>query len=76
MTHLCCPHCRLRFTPAAAAYIIACPECGKPLQTIASLELAFGFRVFRLEDLPNSLPEAVAVSIPVFEPAPTPNGRS
>ena len=27
MTHVCCPRCRLRFTPAAAAYIVACPEC-------------------------------------------------
>jgi hypothetical protein len=76
MTRLCCPRCRLRFTPAAAAYIVACPECGKPPETIASLELAFGFRVFRLEDLPHALPEAVADSIPVFEPAPTPNRRS
>jgi hypothetical protein len=76
MTHVCCPHCRLRFTPPAAARLAVCPECGKPPQTIASLELTFGFRIFRLEDLPHSLPEAVAVSIPVFEPAPTPTGRS
>jgi hypothetical protein len=27
-----------------------------------------GFRLFRLEDVPHSLPEAVAVSIPVPDP--------
>lgn len=63
MTHVCCPSCRLRFTPPAAAHLAACPDCGEPLQTIASLELAFGFSVFRLEDVPHSLPEAVAASI-------------
>jgi hypothetical protein len=68
MTHVCCPSCRLRFTPAAAAYLAACPECGEPPQPIAGLERSVGFRLFRLEDLPHSLPEAVAVSIPVPDP--------
>jgi hypothetical protein len=68
MTHVCCPCCRLRFTPAAAAYIIACPECGDPPQTIASLERTFGFCLVGPEDLPHELPYATAVSITLPEP--------
>ena len=64
MTHLCCPNCRLRFTPAAAAYLDACPDCGEPPQP-SSLQGTVGFRVFRLGDIPHPLPQAVAVSIPV-----------
>ena len=62
-SHLCCPHCRLRFTPAAASYIIACPECGDSPKPIASLEVTFGFRVLGPEELPHELPYASAVSI-------------
>lgn len=67
-THLCCAHCRLRFTPAAAAYITACPVCGDPPQPIASLELTFGFRVLGPEDVPHELPHATAVSIALPKP--------
>ncbi len=63
MTRLCCPRCRLRFI-LAAAYLDACPECGEPLRT-SSLRATVGFRLFGLEDVPPSLPEAVAVSITV-----------
>ena len=49
---------------AAAAPLGACPDCGEPLQA-SSLEGTLGFRVFRLEDVPNALLQAVAVSIPV-----------
>jgi len=62
-THLCCARCRLRFTPAVAAYVMACPECGEPPQPIASLELTFGFRLIGPEDLPHELPYATARSI-------------
>jgi hypothetical protein len=68
MTQPCCPRCRLRFTPAAASYIIACPECGKPPQPIANLEHTFGFRLVGPEDLPYELPYATAVSITFPEP--------
>lgn len=61
MTHLCCPRCRLRFTPAAAAHVATCPECGEPLQP-SSLEDTVGFRVFKLEDVPHSIPSAVGGS--------------
>jgi len=36
-------------------------------------EGAIGFRLFRLEDIPHSLPEAVAVAIPIRDPG---GGRS
>jgi hypothetical protein len=67
MTHLCCPRCRLRFSPAAGAYLVACPECGELPQS-SSLEATVGFRMFRLEHGANSLPEAVAVSLLIPEP--------
>jgi len=67
MTRLCCPHCRLRFTPAAGAYLAACPQCGEPPQP-ASPQGVVGFRIFRLQDVPHSLPEAVAVALPVPDP--------
>ena len=68
MGHLCCPNCRLRFTPAAAAYIMACPECGDPPRPIASLERTLGFRLVGPEDLPHELPYAVARSIALPDP--------
>ena len=66
--HLCCPHCRLRFTRPVAAYIARCPECGDPPQAIASLELTFGFRVIGPKDLPHELPYATAVSVALPRP--------
>ena len=65
MTHICCPSCRLRFASAAAAYLVACPECGRAAQPIAGAEGLVGFRLFIVEDLPYEPPEAVAVSLPV-----------
>jgi hypothetical protein len=71
-THLCCLRCRVRFTPAAAASISACPECGDPPELIASLERTFGFRLLGPDDLPHELPYATAVSIALPRPgAPT-----
>lgn len=68
MTHASCPDCRLRFTPAAAAYLPACPACGEPLQTLDGFDGAVGFRLFRLDDAPHSLPQAAAVSMPIPDP--------
>lgn len=68
MTHVACPDCRLRFTSAAAAYLVACPECGQPPQSITDAEAVVGFRLLGLEDVPHKLPEAAAVSIPIPDP--------
>jgi hypothetical protein len=68
MTHLGCPSCRLRFTAAAAAYLVACPECGQPPQTIAGAEGIVGFRLFVPHDVPAEMPEAVAVAIRIQDP--------
>jgi hypothetical protein len=73
MTRLCCARCRLRFTPAAAAYIIACPECGEPPQPLASLQSTVGFRLVGPEDLPHQLPYAAAVSIALPNPRTPPS---
>ena len=67
MAPVCCPSCRLRFTPAEVAYVALCPECGGTLERVASFERAVGFRLFGPQDVPHSLPEAVAVSTPVAE---------
>jgi hypothetical protein len=68
MTHIGCPGCRLRFTAAAAAYLVSCPECDRPPQPIGDAEEVVGFRLFVLEDEPHELPKAVAVSIPIRDP--------
>jgi hypothetical protein len=67
MTHLCCARCRLRFTPAASAYLTACPKCGEAPQP-SSLESTLGFGLFGPEDLSHELPQAVVVSVPVPDP--------
>jgi hypothetical protein len=67
MSRVCCPRCRLRFDAAASAYLVACPQCGdtpRPLRP----QLTFGFRLYGLEDLPDDLPQAMAVEIPVPDP--------
>jgi hypothetical protein len=68
MTQAGCPSCRLRFSAAAAAYLVSCPECGRPPQPIADAEGVVGFRLFVVEDVPRELPEALAVSIPIPDP--------
>ena len=44
MTHVCCPSCRLRFTRAAAARLIACPECAGAVEPLSTRQ-ALGFRL-------------------------------
>ena len=68
VNHVGCPSCRLRFTNAVAACLLACPQCGRPPQSIADAQGVLGFRLFVLEDSPRELPEAVAVSIPIPDP--------
>jgi hypothetical protein len=68
MTRVCCPDCRLRFPPAASSHLIACPDCGEPLQPIDSLESSLGLRLFSQDGVPSAIPDAIAVSLPVPEP--------
>ena len=68
MTRLCCARCRLRFSPAVAAYITACPECGGSPEPITSLSGTLGFRLVGPEDVSDELPHALASSITFPEP--------
>jgi hypothetical protein len=66
MTYVACPSCRIRFTSAAAAaHLVACPECGRPPRSITGAESLVGFRLVAVEDPPYGVPDAVAVSLPV-----------
>jgi hypothetical protein len=58
MTRVCCPSCQLRFTPAAAAFLTTCPECGDPLEAASTAQDAIGFRLFVPEDQPALPPAA------------------
>lgn len=65
MTQVCCPSCRLRFTRAAAAHLVACPTCGEPPQPVLSAERLVGFRLVSEPDRWDDMPAALAVSLPV-----------
>jgi predicted nucleic acid-binding Zn-ribbon protein len=70
MTQACCPGCGLRFAAAAAAYLVACPECGGPPQRVPSAEHVLGFRLAADSDCSDALPHAVAVATPIHGPGP------
>jgi hypothetical protein len=72
MTQVCCPGCRLRFTRAAAAYLVACPYCGEPPQPVLRAASVLGFRLVSDDDRSDSLPVARAIALPI----PTPSERS
>jgi hypothetical protein len=64
MNGLCCPGCHLRF-PRSAAHISACPQCGLPPASVSGPASLMGYRLFDPLDQPHSLPEALAVSLPL-----------
>lgn len=66
MTRACCPPCRLRFAPAVAASLLACPQCGDELHAAASATEVIGFRLMEQHDVLNAqvLAEALAVALP------------
>jgi hypothetical protein len=65
MTQVCCPSCRLRFTRAAAASLVACPECGAPPESVLNAEHVLGFRLVSDDDRSDSLPVALPLAMPV-----------
>ncbi len=67
-TYRCCTPCRLRFIPAAAANLTSCPTCGEELGSLVGAERLVGFRLFDLGGARHDLPEALAVSLPLFDP--------
>ena len=64
MTHVCCPSCRLRLTRAAAARLVACPECGGAVEPLPTPQ-ALGFRLIADDSSDAAMPNAVAVEMPV-----------
>jgi predicted nucleic acid-binding Zn-ribbon protein len=78
MTHACCPTCRLRFDRAAAAYLMACPQCGGNLDQVSGARHTLGFRLFGHDDLADALPDAIAVAMRESDPggSPVPEGLS
>ncbi|WP_156027700.1 hypothetical protein [Candidatus Solirubrobacter pratensis] len=73
MTHVCCPSCRLRFTRAAAAYLVACPTCGEPPRPVDTADRVLGYRLLSDDDRSDTLPHAVAVAMPIDRPGPKPS---
>ena len=68
MSNACCPDCRLRLGAPEAAYLSACPQCGRPVVLMSDLAGIVGFRRFVPEPSPEPLPTAIAVSLPVPDP--------
>jgi hypothetical protein len=68
MTQVCCPSCRLRFSHAVGAHLVACPSCGEPPQSHLTAAQAIGFRLATDEELFAALPDAAVGSMPLPEP--------
>ena len=69
MTRVCCPSCRLRLTPAAAAILAICPECRRGLRAVASSEALVGYRLFHPSDARLAMPAAAEMALPIdFDP--------
>jgi hypothetical protein len=71
MIRVCCPECRLRFSPAASAFIECCPDCDRVLQSVTDPRAMVGFRLLKLDAFPPALtdPIAAAVSLPLPDPS-------
>jgi hypothetical protein len=66
MTRACCPPCRLRFSPAVAVSLVACPQCGDELHEPATAAEVIGFRLMEQHDVLDAqvLANALAVALP------------
>jgi hypothetical protein len=56
----------LRFSPAVAASLTACPQCGEELHAAASATEVIGFRLMEQHDVLDAqvLANALAVALP------------
>ena len=61
MTRSCCPSCRLRFTHAAAAVLVACPSCDEELHEVSDVAELVGYRL--LTDPPEVQIMAAAMAL-------------
>jgi hypothetical protein len=57
-----------RAAAGSPAYLTACPACGEPPQPLARLAGAVGYRLFRPQDAPDALPQAVDASMAIPDP--------
>jgi hypothetical protein len=68
MTRSCCPSCRLRFSRATAAQLVACPFCAQPLQVLGAAD-ALGFKRIAVDGLAGGEPaEAQAIAVALRAP--------
>ena len=51
MSHACCERCQVRFTADAATYLIACPDCERPLTRVEGAWRLLGLQLFDPLDL-------------------------
>lgn len=71
MSHLCCRHCRVRFTAESATYLRVCPECDRPIARVDHTQALLGFRLFD----PLDLTDIVADEFDDSPVRPRPTGR-
>ena len=64
MSHLCCYHCRVRFTAEAATYLLVCPECDEPTERVEQPSRLLGFRLFDPLDLTDMVDDGLEPAKP------------
>ncbi len=62
MSHACCERCQVRFTADAATYLLACPDCERPLTRVGEAQRLLGFRLFDPLDLSDLVIDSHEVS--------------
>jgi cold shock protein len=65
-SRLCCPSCRLRFSPGASASLLCCPTCGRELEELALARDALGYQLVALAT--SRLDAAVAAAAAAARP--------
>jgi anti-sigma factor ChrR (cupin superfamily) len=67
MTRSCCPSCRLRFSPATAAHLRACPFCAAPVHLLPASAIV-GFSLVAIDPLVDDEP-AIAETVALLPPS-------